>query len=275
MIKILVDSSADRSISGGTVDFLVPLTLNIDDVEYKSGIDITTDEFYEKLLTAKEFPRTSQPSPQEFLEVFEQAKESGDEVICLCLSSQLSGTYQSAMMAREMVDYDGIYIVDTLSVTHLTGIIVDYARELINQGETAAAIVEKCEVIKGKIRVFLGVETLEYLYKGGRLSRASATVAEVAGIKPVLELRDGKVETLGKCLGKLRAMNFILDKVKGCKVDSKFPMYSLYTYGTENVETLEEKLKDNGYKIADRLQVGSTIGTHVGPGVYAVAFVEI
>lgn len=274
MIKILVDASADRCVKSGAVDYMVPLTVNIDDVEYKSGVDITTDEFYEKLLTCKEFPRTSQPSPQEFLEVFEQVKQAGDEVICLCLSSCLSGTYQSAVMAREMVDYDGIYIVDTLSVTHLIGIMVDYARDLINKGETAAAIAEKCEAIKGKIRVFLGVETLEYLYKGGRLSRASATVAEVAGIKPVLELRDGKVETLGKCLGKLRAMNFILDKVKGCKVNTAFPMYSLYTYGTENTETLEQKLKDNGYKIADRLQVGSTIGTHVGPGVYAVAFVE-
>lgn len=274
MIKILVDASADRSVQSGAVDYMVPLTVNIDDVEYKSGIDITTDEFYEKLLTCKEFPRTSQPSPQEFLEVFEQVKQAGDEVICLCLSSCLSGTYQSAVMAREMVDYDGIYIVDTLSVTHLIGIMVDYARDLINKGETAAAIAEKCEALKGKIRVFLGVETLEYLYKGGRLSRASATVAEVAGIKPVLELRDGKVETLGKCLGKIRAMNFILDKVKGCKVNAKFPMYSLYTYGTENTGSLEQKLKDNGYEIADRLQVGSTIGTHVGPGVYAVAFVE-
>lgn len=274
MIKILVDSSADRSTSDGTVDYLVPLTVNIDDVEYKSGIDITTDEFYEKLINAKEFPRTSQPSPQEFLEVFEQAKEAGDEVICLCLSSQLSGTYQSAVMARDMVEYDGIYIVDTLAVTHITGIIVDYARELISKGETAAQIVEKCEKLKGKIRVFLGVETLEYLYKGGRLSRASATVAEVAGIKPVLELRDGKVETLGKCLGKIRAMNFILDKVKGCKLNKNFPMYSLYTYGTENCEALEEKLKANGYELSARLQVGSAIGTHVGPGVYAVVFVE-
>lgn len=274
MIKLLVDSSADCRLEDKTIDYMVPLTVNIDGAEYKSGIDITSDEFYEKLLAAKDFPRTSQPSPQEFLEIFEQVKESGDEVVCLCLSSNLSGTYQSAVMARKMVDYDGIYVVDTLAVTHLTGLIAKYARDLINKGLTAAEIAEKCEEIKGKIKVLAGVDTLEYLYKGGRLSRTSATVGEIAGIKPIIELVDGKVESIGKCLGKIRAMNFILDKVSKHKINPDFPMYSLYTYGTENCEALEEKLCENGYVIADRLQVGSTIGTHVGPGVYAVMFVE-
>ncbi len=274
MIKILVDSSADCDLQNGIVDAIVPISVNIDGKEYSCGVDLKSDRFYELLQSAKEFPRTSQPSPQAFIEIFQQAKESGDQLIYLCLSSRLSGTYQGALIAKEMVDYDNIYIIDTLGVTHIIGVLASFARALINRGVTAGEIADKCEELKSKIKVYAGVDTLEYLYKGGRLSKASATVGELTGIKPVVTVSDGRVEVVGKALGKLRAMNTVLEKIKSHKINNDFPIYSLYTYGTENCEVLEEKLKQNGYEISDRLQVGSTIGAHVGPGVYAVIFVE-
>ncbi len=274
MIKILVDSASDCKIQDGIADYFVPISVNIDGQEYQSGVNLTSDRFYELLPTCKEFPRTSQPSPQTFVEIFEQIKESGDQLIYLCLSSRLSGTYQGALIAKEMVDCDNIHIIDTLGVTHIIGVLAQYARDLINKGFSAGEVVDKCEELKSKIKVYAGVDTLEYLYKGGRLSRTSAAVGEVAGIKPIVTIADGRVESIGKCLGKIRAMNFILDKVKSHKINTDFPMYSLYTSGTENCEVLESKLSDSGYVMADRLQVGSTIGAHVGPGVYAVLFVE-
>lgn len=274
MIKILVDSSADCNLQDGIVDLLVPISVNIDGKEYRCGVDITSDKFYELLQSAKEFPRTSQPSPQSFIEIFEQVKADGDQLIYLSLSSALSGTYQCALMAKEMVDCDNIYIIDTLSVTHLIELMAAYARDLINRGLTAGEIADRCEELKSKVIIYAGVDTLEYLYKGGRLSRASAAVGELAGIKPIITVKDGRVELIGKSLGKQRAMNTILEKIKSHNIDPDFPMYSLYTCGTENCETLEEKLKSNGYTVADRLQVGATIGAHVGPGVYAVMFVE-
>lgn len=274
MIKILVDSASDCKIQDGIADYFVPISVNIDGQEYQSGVNLTSDRFYELLPTCKEFPRTSQPSPQTFVEIFEQIKESGDQLIYLCLSSRLSGTYQGALIAKEMVDCDNIHIIDTLGVTHIIGVLAQYARDLINKGFSAGEVVDKCEELKSKIKVYAGVDTLEYLYKGGRLSRTSAAVGEVAGIKPIVTIADGRVESIGKCLGKIRAMNFILDKVKSHKINTDFPMYSLYTSGTENCEVLESKLSDSGYVMAARLQVGSTIGAHVGPGVYAVLFVE-
>lgn len=274
MIKILVDSSADCNLQDEIIDLMVPISVNIDGKEYQSGIDLTSDKFYELLKSAKDFPRTSQPSPQAFIEIFEQAKNDGDQLIYLCLSSRLSGTYQGALIAKEMVDYDNIYIIDTLGVTHIIGVMAAFARSLINEGFKAGEIVDKCEELKGKIKLYAGVDTLEYLYKGGRLSRASATVGELTGIKPIITVSDGRVEVVAKALGKARAMNTLLEKIKSHKINTDFPVYSLYTYGTENIEALEEKLKQNGYNIADRLQVGSTIGAHVGPGVYAVMFVE-
>lgn len=274
MIKILVDSSADCNLQDEIIDLMVPISVNIDGKEYQSGIDLTSDKFYELLQSANDFPRTSQPSPQAFIEIFEQAKNAGDQLIYLCLSSRLSGTYQGALIAKEMVDYDNIYIIDTLGVTHIIGVLAAFARDLINQGFEAGEIVDKCEELKGKIKLYAGVDTLEYLYKGGRLSRASATMGELTGIKPIITVSDGRVEVVAKALGKARAMNTLLEKIKSHKINTDFPIYSLYTYGTENIEALEEKLKQNGYNIADRLQVGSTIGAHVGPGVYAVMFVE-
>lgn len=274
MIKILVDSSADCNLQDEIIDLMVPISVNIDGKEYQSGIDLTSDKFYELLQSAKDFPRTSQPSPQAFIEIFEQAKNDGDQLIYLCLSSRLSGTYQGALIAKEMVDYDNIYIIDTLGVTHIISVLAAFARDFINQGFEAGEIVDKCEELKCKIKLYAGVDTLEYLYKGGRLSRASATVGELTGIKPIITVSDGRVEVVAKALGKARAMNTLLEKIKSHKINTDFPVYSLYTYGTENVEALEEKLKQNGYNIADRLQVGSTIGAHVGPDVYAVMFVE-
>ena len=274
MIKILIDSASDCKLEDGIIDLFIPISVNIDGKEYKSGVDLTGDKFYELLQTAKEFPRTSQPSPQAFIEIFEQAKESGDHIIYLCLSSRLSGTYQGALIAKEMVDYDNIYIMDTLGVTHIIGVLAGFARELINKGLTVGEIADKCEELKEKIRVYAGLDTLEYLYKGGRLSRASAAVGELTGIKPIVTVSDGRVEVVGKALGKIRAMNTVLEKIKSHKINTDFPIYSLYTYGTENCEALEQKLDDNGYTVSDRLQIGSAIGAHVGPGAYAVLFVE-
>ena len=274
MIKILVDSSADCKLQDGIVDLIVPISVNIDGKEYKSGIDLTSDGFYELLQTAKEFPRTAQPSPQSFIDVFEQVKQDGDQLIYLCLSSCLSGTYQGALIAKEMVDYDNVYIIDTQGVTHMITLLAQYARNLVNDGYTAGEIVDKCEELKGKIKVYAGVDTLEYLYKGGRLSRAGAAVGGIAGIKPIVTVQDGRVEIVAKSIGNIRAMNTLLEKVKSHKINTDFPIYPMYTSGIENCKVLEQKLKENGYDIEERLQIGSTIGAHIGPGVYAVLFVE-
>lgn len=273
MIKILVDSASDCKLSDGIADLFLPISVNIDGKEYQDGVDLDADAFYKLLLNTKDFPHTSQPAPQAFVEIFEQIKADGDELIYLALSSKLSGTYQGAMIAKDMVEYDGIYIIDSLLASHLIGVLAKYARDLINEGLSASEIAEKCENLKGKIKVLAGLDTLEYLYRGGRLSRASATVGKIADIKPIITVNEGAVEAMGKALGKGRAIQYIADKLATYDIDKSFPIFSLFTFGEENCELLEAKLTASGYDIADRKQIGSTIGTHVGPGVYAVLFV--
>lgn len=274
MIKILVDSASDLAAEKNAYDYFMPIKVSLDGKEYRDGVDLDADTFYDLLVKSEEFPHTSQPSPQDFVEVFDKVKENGDELIYIALSSALSGTYQGAVLAKNMVDYDGIYIVDSKTASHGISVIVKYAARLISEGLGAAEIAEKCRELVSRVKIFAGADTLEYLYRGGRLSRTAATLGKIADIKPIVTLsEDGSVAAIGKCLGKGRAMQFIVDKVSKFGLDSDFPVCSLYTFGEENCLALEDKLAQSGYEVKSRLQVGSTIGAHIGPGVYGVLFV--
>jgi DegV family protein with EDD domain len=277
MIRILVDSSTDFTMEEIKSKNLyhVPLTISLNGQDYLSGENLTSNQFYELLTSGEDFPKTSQPSPQAFAEIFEEAKNTGEEIICVLLSSSLSGTCQSAHLAKDMVDYDGIYIVDSLTATIMTRVIVDYGLQLIEQGKSSNEIVTALENMKSKVKVAAGIDTLEYLYRGGRLNKAAATIGELANLKPVITVtEEGTVSILGKCIGKNKALQFILKTLASKEIDTNFPLYTVYAYGSENTEKLEEKLKAEGYNISARLQLGSTIGSHVGPGAFGIIYVE-
>lgn len=274
MIRIVVDSAADCSSFPEVYDHLVPLTVTVGEKDYLDGVELRADRFYELLTSGEEFPKTSQPSPEAYFGVFRKAKKAGDDVLCFTVSSALSGTYQSATIAKEMVDYDRIYIIDSCAASHLIALLAEYARKRIQEGAAAEQIAVDCEALKSRIRVFAGLDTLEYLQKGGRLGKASAAVGQIAGIKPIVTFtQDGLVSLCGKSIGVPRAIASIISKVQQDQIDTDFPVYSLYTSGVENVRKLEEKLEQAGISVSEPRQVGPTIGSHVGPGVYGVIYV--
>lgn len=274
MIKIMLDSSSD-ALNTHPYDYYIPLTVDIAGRCYKDGVDLKAQKFYKLLTSSKEFPKTSQPSPEDYIPYFEEAKQKGDEVIYLCVSSALSGTLQSANIAKEIVEHDGIYIVDTKAATHLIGALARYADNLRNEGLSAAEIVEKIQCVREKQVVYAGLQTLEYLYKGGRLSRGSAAVGSIANIKPILTINGGgKVDSFAKAIGEKRAISTIIKNVQNCEIDENFPVWSLCTVDTENCGALEAAMADIGHPVDGRMQVGPTIGAHVGPGVYGVMFVS-
>ncbi len=273
MIKIMVDSASDCR-DPHVYDIFIPLSVTFGDMEYHDGIDLKSDRFYEMLTSCEEFPHTSQPSPEDFIKYFEQAKEQGDELIYFALSMNLSGTYQSAVIAKSMVEYDGIYIIDTATASHMIGLLAKYAKRLIADGMSAKDIVARCEDVKARIVLYAGLDTLEYLKRGGRIGKASAFIGTLANIKPIITLSDGAVDTADKALGVAKAIHSIVSKVKKDKIDPDFPISILYTYGEDNCKNLEEKLTAEGYTVAEHLQIGPTIGTHVGPGVYGVFYVK-
>ena len=274
MIRFMVDSASDCSIKDSKVDYLVPLTVNVDGTEYLDGVTMDSNQFYTMLENCTEFPKTSCPAPQRFVEMFEQVKEANDTLIYISLSAGLSGTYQSAVLAKEIVEYDNIYIVNSASASHGIRILLEYGQKLASEGMDAEAIVEKMEQLKTRIKIIAGVDTLEYLCKGGRVSKTAATVGELANIKPLITITDeGKVDAYCKCLGVVRAIKHIFCDFGSLELDENFPLYSVYTNGEENVEKLEKKLTTKGYTISDRKQIGCTIGAHVGPEAYGLIFV--
>lgn len=254
---------------------LVPIRITMADASYTDGVNLERNDFYRILTETKDFPKTSQPSPQDFLEAFRRAKQRGDTLICILLSSALSGTYQSAMLAKTMVEYDKIYLIDSLSATCSIKIMADYAWQLAADGHAAEEIVHTIEQLKPRVKVIAALDTLEYLQRGGRIGRTAAAIGEMTNLKPLITLTaNGEVSVLEKCFGKNKAISHILSHLQEHGADRRFPLYTLYTYGTANCEKLEQKLSASGHTPDDRLQVGATIGAHIGPEAFGILFVE-
>lgn len=276
MIRILVDAASDypaEELKGKNID-LIPIRVTIGDTTYLDGVDLNRNDFYRLLEETGEFPKTSQPSPQEFLDIFEEVKEKGDELVCILLSSALSGTFQSAMLAKEMAGYDGIYLVDSLSATYTIKVMADYACRLRGEGISAGEIAERLDAIKARVRVLAALDTLEYLSRGGRLSKTAAAIGDMANIKPIITItREGKVGILGKSLGKNKAICAIKKQLQELSIDDSFPVYSIYSFGTDNCAKFEEKLEQEGYHTGRRMQIGPTIGSHIGPEAFGIIFV--
>ena len=279
MVQIITDSSADfepAELEKMGVQ-CVSLQVIFGDREYKENIDITKDEFYNMLENSNISPKTSQPSPADFIDAYKKAKTAGDEVVGIFLSSHLSGTYQGAQLAKTMEDFDDCYLVDGLTATAGTRILIEYAVSLRDSGFSAAAIADKINQIKEKVMIVASLDTLEYLRRGGRISETAALIGTAAHIKPIIRIAgDGKVAIPSKAIGLKRGIKYILKQFLTCGVNDEFPFYILYTHRKENALELAKSFKENGILVPDEniLNIGAVIGTHVGPGAFGVAFVS-
>ena len=276
MIRIIVDSSSDyqlEELKQKNME-LVPISVTIGEHSYLDGIDLNRDAFYKMLTETSDFPKTAQPSTQAFLDIFLDAKEKGDDCICILLSSGLSGTCQGACIARDMADYDNIYIIDSLAAICLIQVLAERACALRDQGYAAKDIVAEVEKLKSRVKVAAALDTLEYLYRGGRLSKTAATIGELANLKPMITItEEGTIGSIGKAIGRNKAITSLIKHVKENELDPDYPIYSLYTYGSENSEKFEERLESAEIHPAARLQVGPTIGTHIGPNAFGIMYV--
>lgn len=274
-VKLIVDAGCDLNMEQAeSLDVtLIPMTIRFGQDEFRSGFDITNEEFYQKLIQSKELPTTSQPTPYDFEGAYRKVKNAGDEAVVLCVSSGLSGTYQSATIARSGFE-DCIYVVDTLAVSVAQRILLDYAISLKKHGVRAQEIAEELELKKKDVCAYGAVETLEYLIKGGRLSKAAGAVGSVLGIRPVLYLCDGGLAVAGKARGPKAAITMIHNLIAEVGVDYSMPAGIGYTGNDPKV--IEPYLNAensvwNGYDIPV-YNVGSTVGTHTGPGLFITAF---
>lgn len=275
-VKIIVDSTADLSKSIESKVISVPITICFGNTEYVDGVDITSKEFYEKLIENDVLPTTSQPSPDKFEQVYKEIKENGDTAVVITISSKLSGTVQSANIAREGYE-DCIYIVDSCSVAIGTGILVEYALRLVDEGKNAEEIYNELINVRENIYLVALLDTLEYLKKGGRISSTAAIAGTLLSIKPVINVVDGVINTLGKARGSKQGNNLLVKEIEAAGgVDFSMPL--LLGYTGLNDTLLKKYIEDSGYlweESLDSLQtniIGSAIGVHAGPGAVAVAF---
>lgn len=273
--RIIVDSTSDLLPAVKEQVHVVPLTIHFGQEEYVDGITIDHKAFYEKLVETDVHPSTSQATPAAFEKEFEKARSAGEAAVVITLSSKLSGTYQSAMIAAQ--DYDNIYIVDSGSVAIGGGILVEYALKLLQEGLDAKQIAGKLEEAKSRIIIVALVDTLEYLKKGGRISKTVAFAGTVLNIKPVLSVADGEINMLGKARGSKVGNNLLVQEIeKAGGVDFTMPVLLGYT-GLSNAMLLKyiedsKHLWEENIGAVPYTTIGSVIGTHAGPGAVAVAF---
>ena len=274
-VKIIVDSTVDLLPEMKQRMAVVPLTVHFGQEEYVDGVTITHKEFYEKLVESDVLPSTSQATPAAFGEVFEQVAAAGESAVVLTLSSKLSGTYQSAVIAAQ--DFENIYVVDTGSAAIGAGILAELAQQLADRGMDAAAIAARLEQEKGNVRIVAMVDTLEYLKRGGRISKTVAFAGGLLNIKPVLSIEDGEIHMLGKARGSKQGNNLLVQQIqKAGGVDFEKPVLLGYTGMSDLLlkKYMEDSkhLWENGTDSLRYTVVGSVIGTHAGPGAVAVAF---
>ena len=277
-IRIITDAAADFDLAVAKrrqVD-VVPMPVQFGDVSFQSGKNLSNEAFYKLLREGKENPTTSQPTPTAFLRYFEEVKAAGDQAVVILLSGSLSGTLQSAEIAKGMCEYEPIYIVDSRTATAGVQILVNLACKLRRSGLSAADIAAEVERVKDQVRVFAVVDTLEYLRRGGRLSGFQAGLGAVTKLKPIIAVRDGEVAMVGKAFGMGAAVKQLLKLLDEHPIDDDYPSYFLYSDDKGREELLLPKLREQG-RLPLRLHycgVGAAIGTHIGPGALGIAYME-
>ena len=274
-VQILTDSTSDilpeeAEQKGVRV---VPLLVNFGEEAFRENVEITHQEYFRRLAQAESLPTTSQPTPQDFLAHFEQVRDAGDSLVCV---SKLSGTFQSAQLAKELSGYDEIYIVDSQQALCGLRMLVDFACVLRDEGLSAREIAEQVESASHRVRLFGIVNTLEYLHKGGRLPASMAVVGTLLKVKPLITLREGEVGILGKGLGVKNGLDNLL-KLMGDEIhpEPRLPLYFGYTQTHNLCDQLRERVVEKYHPArVEQNSVGAVVGTHVGPDGAVVVYLD-
>lgn len=273
-IKIITDSTSDISKEQAKqwgVE-IVPLTVNFGTEEYVDGVTLSASEFYSKLESSDNLPTTSQVTVNAFEKCFRNALVNSDEVLCITLSSNLSGTYQSAQIAKDIIGTDNIHLVDSQTVTMGLALLVSRAVELRDRGLGAKAIAEELLDLSNKIRIYAMIDTLKYLQKGGRLSAAGAIVGTMLNIKPIIIVKNGKLEVVQKVRGVKQALEGVISAAERDNPDLSLGFSFAHANLPEQMETLMNLVPE--WKSLNRIscEIGSVVGTHAGPGCAGLAF---
>ena len=254
------------------ISVLWPLRVAFGSEVFAEGVDITNEEFYQRLAKGGKLPTTSQPSVADFIRVYRELAEQGHPILSLHISSKLSGTCASALAAKNALPQAQIEIVDSLTIA--TGMLIPPAIEAAERGETLPQIAASIGELNKRIKVVGAFDTLEYLWKGGRIGAARALVGTLLKIKPVLTQEGGEVKVLNKARTRAHAIEYMLGFVeKEVKGNVFLHGWVAHSHVPDAGRALEKELRENFNWVELRfLEMGPVLGTHMGPGLVGVSF---
>ncbi len=274
-VQIIVDSSVDVAERFRERLHIVPLIIHFGEEELIDGVTINKEQFYRRLVESEQLPFTSQASPVAFQKVYEEVTQAGDSAVVITLASKLSGTYQSACIAAG--DFDNIYVVDSQTAAIGAGVLTEYALARAEAGADARELAAELERKREDVCLVALLDTLEYLKRGGRISKTAALAGGLLNIKPMITVRDGEVVLIGKARGSKQGNSLLVEKIRACGgIDFDLPILLGYSgLSGESLETYvgySHDLWERGTEILDKTCISGVIGTHTGPGVVAAAF---
>ena len=274
-VQIIVDSSVDVAERFRERLHIVPLIIHFGEEELIDGVTINKEQFYRRLVESEQLPFTSQASPMAFQKLYGEVTQAGDSAVVITLASKLSGTYQSACIAAE--EFDNIFVVDSQTAAIGAGVLTEYALAQAEAGVGARELAAALERKREDIYLVALLDTLEYLKRGGRISKTAALAGGLLNIKPMITVRDGEVVLIGKARGSKQGNSLLVEKIRACGgIDFDLPILLGYSgLSGESLETYVEyshDLWERGTEILDKTCISGVIGTHTGPGVVAAAF---
>ena len=279
MVRIITDSAADfepEEMKALGIE-CVPLGVSFGENDYLENVNLSKGQFYQLLRDSEEFPRTSHPAPYDYEQIMRAAKEAGDTAVLITISSAISGTYQTALMAlQESGAADCCRVVDARTATGGQRMLVELAVRLRDEGKSFEEIADAVEALRPRLRIYACIDTLEYLYRGGRIPKAAYALGTAVNLKPIITVaEDGSVQVVAKMLGQHRGMHYILNKYRDNPPDPDYPLYFMYTDDPENGHNLMQYMNKHGESFTDNrvIPVGAAIGSHVGPGGCGLVYV--
>ena len=275
MVRIVTDSSSNITPEeaeelGVTV---IPLTVIFGSDELRDGVDITAEAFYDRLARDKNHPHTSQINTAQFEEIFRDAQAKGEKLILLPISAALSGTHAAAVKAKENVGYDGIYVYDTRTTTVMLKMLVLEARRLADR--EPEEIIAALDDLRSRTELYAMVDTLEYLWKGGRMARGTAMLGGLFRVKPIITIKsDGSLDVVATALGTRSAIKNLRKFVNPETIDPDVPVYYIYTVNKDNCERLINEVHPDRHDeyLSDATNICPVIGVHIGPGAVGICF---
>lgn len=272
-IKIITDSTADLSkeIYDKYDIEVLPLLINFGEESYLDGVEINPNKVFERIEKENILPTTAQVTPNRFIEAYEKYLSEGYKIVSIHMSSVMSGTYQSACIAKEMLETDEIVVIDSQNVTAALGMLVLKAAKLREKGYDILRMEEVLNTVKDRIKLSVYFESLEYLVRGGRISKTAGIVGSMLGIKLVLEIKDGLMAVKDKIRGNKKAIKKIISDLEGASLDEEVPVILIDVNNIEVKEALKEYLETNNVNYVE-CPVGSSVSIHSGPGCCGLVF---